>query len=73
MNKKRVFTVIAVAAAVVLGGYAAFEMGMRRGGSMRAPTDASASSPKGGVSGATGKLPQSIAEGEELLYECQKL
>ena len=64
MNKKLTFTVIAVAAAAVIGGYAAFEMGMQRGSSMPATTNASASSAQRAPAVA-GKLPQGIAEGED--------
>lgn len=64
MNKKVTFTVIAVTAAVVLGGYAAFEMGMRQGSRVTAVTNGSASSAKGAPA-VIGKLPQSVAEGEE--------
>ncbi len=65
MNRKLIFTVIAVVAAVGFGSYAAFELGMRRGTSMPGAKAASASSPKTEASAVTGKLPQSIAEGEE--------
>ena len=61
MNKKFVLTVIAVAAVAAIVAYAAFEIGMRRGSS--APTT-NASLSAQGKPAVAGKLPQSIAEGE---------
>jgi len=65
MKKKHVIAAVALAAAIAAGGYAAFEMGMRRGSSMAVP-GASAPAPQEAASpAAPGAVPQSIAEGED--------
>lgn len=66
MKRNHLIAAVALAAAIAAGGYAMFELGMRRGSGMAAPT-ASAPAPQaaGGVApAAPGPLPQSIAEGE---------
>ena len=60
--------VIALVAIGILGagGYGLYRFGMQRGMGMGAPATAAASTEAGaGQTGAVGKLPQSIAEGEE--------
>ncbi|OOG36597.1 efflux RND transporter periplasmic adaptor subunit [Polaromonas sp. A23] len=70
MNRKHIAIAMAVAVALAAFGYAAFEMGMRRGGGMTAAPGAAAPgaaapAEAGAVPAAPGPLPQSIAEGEE--------
>ncbi|HSV53760.1 MAG TPA: efflux RND transporter periplasmic adaptor subunit [Burkholderiaceae bacterium] len=57
MKKNHVIAAVAIAAAIAAGGYAAFELGMRRGSGMAAAGSATPATP--------GPVPQSIAEGEE--------
>jgi Cu(I)/Ag(I) efflux system membrane fusion protein len=57
MNKKHVIGAAVLAALIAAGGYALFEMGMRRGSSVAAPGATAPAVP--------GPVPQSIAEGEE--------
>jgi Cu(I)/Ag(I) efflux system membrane fusion protein len=67
MKKKHVIAAVALAASIAAGVYAAFEMGVRRGGSMAAPgADAPATQAVGAAApAAPGPLPQGIAEGED--------
>lgn len=63
MKKNHVIASVALAAAIAAGGYAAFEMGMRRGSSMAAPAAGTPATQAAGA--APGPVPQSIAEGED--------
>jgi membrane fusion protein, copper/silver efflux system len=64
MNKKLVAIAVALAAVIAIGGYAAFELGMRRGSSMAAQSGPAAPATQA-ASASQGAVPQSIAEGEE--------
>ncbi|WP_137895342.1 efflux RND transporter periplasmic adaptor subunit [Ramlibacter sp. 2FC] len=63
MNKKLIATVVAAVAAIALGGYAGFEMGMRRGSGMAAASGSAAPATQGAPA-AQGPVPQG-ADGEE--------
>ena len=63
MNKKLIATAVVAVAAIVLGGYAAFELGLRRGSSMAAASGATAPAPQS-ASATPGPEPQGSAEGE---------
>lgn len=64
MNRKLIAIAVVLAVVIAIGGYAAFEMGVRRGSSMAAEPQAAAPAAPA-TSAAAEPLPQSIAEGEE--------
>jgi Cu(I)/Ag(I) efflux system membrane fusion protein len=65
MNKKYIAAALALATAVAAGGYALFEMGMRKGSTLAAPPAGAAALQAGAMATAPAPVPQSIAEGEE--------
>ena len=71
MNKSYVLAAAALVAVIIAGGYAIYEIGMRRGSSMAAAAADAPMPQSGAAPSAPDAVPQSIAQGEGRLLELQ--